>query len=429
MKKKVQKIEATRTIIPTRKRVAAYARVSDGSDLMLHSLAAQVNHYSKFIQNNAEWEFVGVYADADETGTKDTRPEFMRLLADCRAGKIDMVICKAISRFARNTVTLLETVRELKDLGIDIFFEEQNIHSLSSEGELLLSILASYAQEESRSASENVKWRKRNDMKRGKTKPIKIFGYDKVDGKLVINSEQAALVRQMYELYLSGLGTPAIAKWLNGQGIPSPSGNKWASAAIHRMLTNPKMCGDILHQRQFVTDHISKRLIKNRGELPMYLIEGTHEGIVSKEYFETVKAEFARRAMPGGQIEVDGFPFSKRIDCGACGHKYRRKLNRNNGVDYHEWNCYERHLRIDYNRCNSPVVRERTLKLASEIVLGITEFDGVVFAEKVERIIVHNSELHLTFVFYDGREVVVSYRKFKPWREVHIVAESNSNTR
>ena len=426
MERIVKKIEATAAQLPKQMRVAAYARVSLGKEHMLHSLAAQVSHYNKLIQSKAEWEFAGVYADADETGTKSDRPEFQRLLADCRVGKIDMVIVKTISRLARNTVTLLETVRELKDLGIDIFFEEQNINSLSSEGELLLSILASYAQEESRSASENVKWRKRNDMKTGKTKPKKIYGYELVDGKLVINEEQAALVRQMYEWYLAGDGTPAIAKKLNTMGIPSPSGNKWASAAIHRILVNPKMCGDILHQRQFVTDHISKRLIKNRGELPMYLIEGTHEGIVSKEYHEKVLAEFARRAETGNMKDLEGLPFRQKLFCEKCGRKYNRKPNCLHGEMYGEWACWGRMSKL-YDCNDAVIVRERTLILASEIVLGLEKFDGEVFAKNVERIIVHTSALHLTFVFHDGRRVVVSYRKFKPWREVKIIEESNSN--
>ena len=199
MERAVTVIESTVKIPLTKKRVAAYARVSRGTDFMLHSLAAQVSYYSEMIQRNLDWEYAGVFADFDETGTKDNRPEFQKLLAECRAGRVDAVITKSISRLARNTVTLLETVRELKDLGIDVFFEEQNIHTLSGEGELMLTILASYAQEESRSVSENIKWRKRNDMKAGRTKPVKIYGFDTVDGKLVVNREQAEIVRRIYD--------------------------------------------------------------------------------------------------------------------------------------------------------------------------------------------------------------------------------------
>ena len=153
--------------IPQLKRVAAYARVSSGKDAMLHSLSAQISYYSDLIQNHSGWQYAGVYADEALTGTKDNRENFQRLLADCRAGNVDMVITKSISRFARNTVTLLETVRELKNMGVDVFFEEQNIHSLSADGELMLTILASYAQEESLSASENQKWRVKRNFENG----------------------------------------------------------------------------------------------------------------------------------------------------------------------------------------------------------------------------------------------------------------------
>jgi len=256
-----------------RKRVAAYARVSGGTDEKLHSLAAQITHYSKHIKANKEWEYAGIYAEADEPGTKDTRPEFLRLLADCRAGKIDVILTKTLSRFARNTVTLLETVRELKALGINVIFEEQNIQTLSSAGELLLTLLAGFAQEESRSVSENIKWRRRKDMESGKTKPLKVFGYEAINGKLVVIPKQAEIIRLMFDLALSGKGSRAIARELNRRGIPSPKGKQWSETVVRHLITNPKMCGDLLHQREYIVDHISKKVAKNRGELPMYRIE------------------------------------------------------------------------------------------------------------------------------------------------------------
>ena len=196
MERTVQIFEKKIHELPRKKRVAAYARVSLGTDHMLHSLAAQVSYYSDMIQRNTEWEYAGVYADKDQTGTKDNRAEFQRLLKDCRNGQIDMVIVKSISRLARNTLTLLNTVRELKELEIDIFFEEQNIHTMSEAGEMMLSLFAVCAQEESKNVSENIKWRKRNDMKNGKTKPQAVYGYDVVDGVLVINEEQAEVIRE-----------------------------------------------------------------------------------------------------------------------------------------------------------------------------------------------------------------------------------------
>lgn len=295
MARNVIRIEAT-PILPTRLKVAAYCRVSLGKEHMLQSLAAQVSHYSKYIQSRGEWEYVGVYADEAKTGTLDTRPEFQRLLADCRDGKVGLILTKTISRFARNTVTLLETVRELKDLGIGVLFEEQNIHTLTSDGELMLTILASYAQEEVLSVSENIKWRTRDDMKKGKFKPQKVFGYESVDGKLVIKPDEAEVVRLIFAEFLNGLGQTRIANKLNEMGIITTAGNKWRSSTIRRVLMNPKMCGNLLHQQRYISDPITKKIVVNKGELPMFFIENAHEGIVSVETYEAVQAEYARRA-------------------------------------------------------------------------------------------------------------------------------------
>ena len=208
------------TIVPKspkleqKKRVAAYARVSSGKDAMLHSLSAQVSYYSDLIQNHDDWLYVGVYADEAKTGTKDSRADFQRLIADCHAGKIDMVITKSISRFARNTVTLLQTVRGFKAWGVDIFFEEQNIHTMSSDGELMMTILASYAQEESRSASENQKWRIKRNFEEGLPWNGAMLGYRLKSGRYEIIPGEAELVHRIYDEYLSGDGYLTIAKRL-----------------------------------------------------------------------------------------------------------------------------------------------------------------------------------------------------------------------
>ena len=203
---KITEIKAVPSL-ETKKNVAAYARVSSGKDAMLHSLSAQVSYYSVLIQSHNDWEYVGVYADEALTGTKDTRDNFQRLIADCKAGKIDLIITKSISRFARNTVTLLKTVRELKELGIGVYFEEQNINTLSADGELMITILASYAQEESLSASENVKWRIHRDYEQG-ILPLSvqnIYGYQRTaDGGLEIVPDEAEVIKSIYELYLEG---------------------------------------------------------------------------------------------------------------------------------------------------------------------------------------------------------------------------------
>ena len=207
MTRKIEQVRFAESA-PKKKRVAAYARVSSGKDAMLHSLSAQVSYYSDYIQSNG-WEYAGVYADEAITGTKDKRDGFQKLLTECRNGNVDMVITKSISRFARNTVTLLTTVRELKELGVDVYFEEQNIHTTSADGELMLTILASYAQEESLSVSENMKWRIKKNFEDGKPWSGFVLGYRCENGQYVVVPEEAEVVRRIYREYLEGLG----AKW------------------------------------------------------------------------------------------------------------------------------------------------------------------------------------------------------------------------
>ena len=218
----------------------------------------------------------------------------------------------------------------------------------------------------------------------------------------------------------------AIANKVNEQGILSAKGTKWTSAVVWQILTNPKMCGDTLHQRGFTVDHISKKHVKNHGELPMFLIENTHEGIVSKEIFEAAKAEFARRAACGGLRETEGLPFRKKIYCEKCGRRYHRKtgFTRTEGY-YPQWQClgYDKRIAGVENRCRMPNIRERTLMVASAKALGIKEFDPTLFAEKVERIIFHEN-LRLTFVFHDGTEILVGYELRKRWKDVRIIGKS-----
>ena len=264
---KIEKIEASNTM-PRLKNVAAYARVSSPKDAMQRSLSAQVSYYSGLIQSHPGWNYAGVYADEGITGTKETRDGFRRLLDDCRAGKIDMIITKSISRFARNTVTLLSTVRELKSIGVDIFFEEQNIHSTSGDGELMLTILASFAQEESLSASENQKWRIKKNFEEGKPWSGKLYGYRLVKGTFVIIPEEAVIVGRVFAEYLSGKGNAAIANGLNADGIPSREGGKWHAWVIGNMLRNVGYTGNLLLQKTYREDHLTKRKRNNDGVLP-----------------------------------------------------------------------------------------------------------------------------------------------------------------
>ena len=250
---------------PRMQNVVAYARVSSGKDAMLHSLSAQVSYYSRMIQHHPVWKYCGVYADEAITGTKDSREQFQKLLERCRNGEIDLILTKSVSRFARNTITLLETVRELKLLGVDVYFEEQNIHSLSSDGELMLTILASYALEESFSSSESRKWQIRKDFSNGKIGSITILGYRRnADGILEIEPKEAELVRMIFSDYISGMGQQRIANKINEMGIPTRQGNLWTNPRIREILTNEKYIGNLMLQKYYRNNHIEKKKTRNQ---------------------------------------------------------------------------------------------------------------------------------------------------------------------
>lgn len=311
---------------PKKKRVAAYCKVSSGKDAMLHSLSAQVSYYSDYIQKHG-WEYAGVYADEALTGTKDNRENFQLLLAECRNGTIQMVITKSISRFARNTVTLLETVRELKTLGVDVYFEEQNIHTMSADGELMLTILASYAQEESLSVSENMKWRIRRNFEEGKPWSGLILGYRFQNGQFVVVPEGAKIVKRIFREYLNGLGATAIMKGLNEDGILTRLGKPWRIEGVLKILRNYNYTGNLILQKTYRENHLTKRKMKNNGEKPQYHAVGTHEAIIDLATFEAVQEELARRSehYSGKKPSTVTYPFTRLIVCTNCGKHYKRK--------------------------------------------------------------------------------------------------------
>ena len=319
-------------------RVAAYSRVSTGKDAMLHSLTAQINYYSDFIQRHPGWLFCGVFSDEATTGTKENRAGFQALLRECRAGKIDLVITKSISRFARNTVILLETVRELKELGIDVYFEEQNLHTISPDGELMITILASYAQEESLSASENQKWRVQKGFEAGIPYDHTLLGYRFKDDHYVIEPKEAETVRRIYEMYLSGKGIQAIANELNREGVPTRFGlTNWYIGSVQRILRNYTYTGNLLLQKTFRENHLTKKKLINIGQLPSYQVSNSHEPIISMEMFKAVQEEIRCRAekhRPDSR-ERKTYPFSGLIVCGCCGERYRRKTTHSGPI----WIC------------------------------------------------------------------------------------------
>ena len=296
--REVSKVKPSMPVMMRKKRVAAYARVSLDSERLMHSLSAQVSYYSEYIQKNPHWIYAGVYADEGITGTlTDKRDEFKRMIADCEAGKIDIILVKSISRFARNTVDLLKTVRHLKELGIEVRFEKENINSMSNDGELMLSILASFAQEESRSISENVKWGTRKRFEKGISNGrVRVFGYRWEGDTLVIVPEEAETVKRIFADFIGGKVPRAIAKGLNDDGITTRMGCKWSDFGIRTILNNITYTGNMLLQKVFVDDPITKHRKINRGELPRYFVENTHKAIISKDIFDKSQQEFERRS-------------------------------------------------------------------------------------------------------------------------------------
>lgn len=401
MEREVKKVEFRVPTQPKAECVAAYARVSSGKDAMLHSLSAQISYYSSLIQEHPGWLFCGVFADEALTGTKEDRAGFQRLLSECRNGKVDMLITKSISRFARNTVTLLETVRELKSLGVDVYFEEQNIHTASTEGELMMTILASYAQEESLSASENQKWRIKHSFEDGRPWNFTMLGYRNKDGVLTVVPEEADTVRGIFSDYLSGMGTVAIAHKLNATSTPTRLGGEWCKASVSKLLRNRTYTGNLLLQTTYRENHLTKKMRINRGELPMYSIESSHEAIIDTATFDAVQVEIAARAKRYAHAspKPGTYPFTSMIVCGNCGKHYRRKVTHAQPA----WVC------PTFNdggkaACASKQIPESVLITESATALGLSTFDEEAFKEQVRHIELSEPN-HLLFLFKDGHSV------------------------
>lgn len=353
-------------------RVAAYCRVSTDSDEQATSYETQVTHYTEYITGNPEWSFAGVYADDGISGTNTKkREEFNRMITDCMDGKIDMVITKSISRFARNTLDCLKYIRQLKDRNIPVFFEKENINTLDAKGEGLLTIMASLAQQESMSLSQNVKLGLQFRYQRGEVQVnhSRFLGYTKDEnGRLVIDPEQAEVVRRIYREYLDGYSGDKIAAGLERDGILTGAGNPhWHTSTIAKILRNEKYMGDALLQKTYTVDYLSKKRIKNNGIMPQYYVENDHEAIIPKEIFMRVQDELVRRRLvkvsPNGRKH--GFSsnhvFSQMIVCGECGELFRRVHWNNHGCRSIVWRCLSR-LQSTGVVCHARTVNEEVLK-------------------------------------------------------------------
>ena len=305
---KIRKIEPVMPTLPSRKKVAAYARVSMETERLHHSLSAQVSYYSDLIQRNPEWEYAGVYADDGISGTRIRyRDEFQRMINDCEAGKIDIILTKSISRFARNTVDLLSIIRHLKELNIEVRFEEQNINTLSGEGELMLTILASFAQEESISMSQNIKWAKQKQAEKGEmTNSVVPYGYcfDPKTKSPSVVPEQAEVVRMIFDDFVNhGLSDYQITNKLIKSNIPTCRGGNWTQTTVRRMLKNVTYTGNMLLGKYYSPDPLLHIHAPNNGEAPQYYVEGSHPAIIDKDLFDKAQEIFKwRSGLPKGHF-------------------------------------------------------------------------------------------------------------------------------
>lgn len=380
--KKISRIEPAVSALTKRKKAAAYARVSRDTGRLMNSVSAQISYYSALIQGNPEWEYAGVYADCGISGTDiSKRDEFNRMLADCEMGKIDIILCKSISRFARNTVDLLETVRRLKELGIEVRFEKEHINSLSEDGELMLSLLASFAQEESRSISENCKWGIRKRFQSGEigvaNKHLLGYRYDEEQEKYIIIPEEAEAVRWMFQMYIDGIPLRRIAENMNQAGIRSVLGNEFQEGSVRQLIFNEVYAGDIRRQKCYMANPITKAKVKNNGELPQYYMADCHEAIIDRETYAKVQAEMERRAA----MQNPTYPFTRRIKCSACGMFFTRRICKSDA----KWFC--RSKKEAGMACKSHNYLESELYKIFAEMLGTDTFDNGVFETSVKEII------------------------------------------
>ena len=377
-----------------KRKVAGYARVSTDLEQQQNSYQTQLDYYTTYINSRPDWEFAGMYSDEGITGTSTKKRDgFNRMIEDALSGKIDLIVTKSVSRFARNTVDSLSTVRKLKDAGVEVYFEKENIYTFDQKGELLITIMSSLAQEESRSISENTTWGQRKRMADGHgCIPFSQFlGYDRgPNGEFIINEEQAKIVRRIFHEYLDGNNTSHIARNLAADGIKTVTGkDKWHPSTIQSILRNEKYIGDFLMQKYYVEDFLTKKLVKNQGELDQYYVKGHHEPIVSEEIFNAVQRKM--KAGPRKKHQSGARDFSSRIICGDCGAYFGSKV----------WHSNDKYRKIVYRcnriyvgdeKCKTPAVDEKRLRemFVEAINKVLTNKDEII--ENLERLLVIKNE-------------------------------------
>ena len=392
-KKTVTVIEPKKVLIVDKekhrqKRVAAYCRVSTDSDEQLTSYVTQKKVYTEMIARNPEWEFAGLYADEGISGTRaDKRPQFTQMIKDCNAGKIDIIITKSVSRFARNTVECLEYVRMLKAKGISIIFEEQNIDTMKCDSELFLVMYAGFAQSESESMSKNITWSNRKNFADGKVvfRYSQLLGYRKGEnGEPEIVPEEAAVVERIFQMFLAGMTLRDISAELQAENITFPDKEfMFTKRMVQNILRNEKYCGDCILQKTVTVDCITKERKINQGEAPMYLVENNHPPIVSREIFNRTQEELSRRnALPAKSTKTaltssgkySKYALTDVLICGECGSRYKRCTWARNGKKKIVWRCISR---LDYGTkycTKSPTIEEEPLQRA--IVRALNRFNA-----------------------------------------------------
>lgn len=367
------------------KKVCAYVRVSTYNQSQGESFENQVSYYERILSTNPDYYFVGIFADRGLTGTKANREEFIKMLELAMNGGIDIIFTKSISRFARNTVDLLEVVREMKLIGVEIRFEEEGINTLSGDGELMLAVLSSFAQEESKNASDNIKWRIKKKFENGELiiNTRRFLGYDKDEyGDLIINREEAKIVELIFNMYLNGSGSHRIAKKLNKKNIPTVTGSSWDESTILDIIKNEKYKGDALLQKTYTQNHLTKLKKENRGEVDSYYVIDSHPAIVTKEVWEQAQFEIIRRAEDKGNYKGNNksqnrYPLSGMLYCSKCGATLRRRTwNSKLSCKKIVWQC-SNYIKNGKDACSGTVIDD-------EIVSRLNINEAMIVKEEIK---------------------------------------------
>ncbi|MDY2940919.1 MAG: recombinase family protein [Varibaculum sp.] len=395
----------------TRTRVAAYVRVSRESERLTHSFSAQVSHYNQLISATPGWEYAGVYSDYSASGTSTTkRDEFKDMITTALNGGIDIILTKSISRFARNTVDLLETVRELSAAGVSVRFERENLDTATAEGEILLTLLASFAQAESESISANAKWGIRKKYADGHLHSRQPYGYHYNHGHLEIIEQEAMIVQRVFTEFLKGISPEKTVNALNAEGLRSRSGGKFRANVTRQWLENETYTGDAICQKYY-RPHVGKSTSSpNTGQLTKYLVEDSHPAIITRDVFDAVQAELEKRRNSGGLAATPGFGtgLTHIIVCATCGKHYHRRTKTQNGQSYKYWWC-ETATKGQGNPCKAHQLREEKLRTIICTALGLADWDDETIINQIEHIEASPDWL-LTIDHTSGRRTTIDYR-------------------